>query len=63
MAINPLKESDFARITTELANLRDAEELLVKAKQAGIDVSAQEAQLKQTRDGLLKLKQAFFPNR
>lgn len=64
MAItNPLSEQDYEGIKQQLETLSDLDEQLRRAAQAGIDVTAQKEQARQSRDQLLKLKQTYFPGR
>lgn len=59
----PLSETDLEDIKRALARLEDAENLIAKAQQAGIDVEPFRVRSRDTKDRLLKIKQAFFPGR
>ncbi len=58
---SPLTEADLADINRALARLEDAETLIQKAQQAGIDVEAFRTRARENQDRLLKIKQSFFP--
>lgn len=60
---DPLTEADMLDINRALARLDDAENLIQKAQQAGIDVEPFRVRSRETKDRLLKIKQAFFPGR
>lgn len=57
----PLTETDRDDIDRALARLDDADSLIQKAQQAGIDVEPFRARARENKDRLLKIKQAFFP--
>lgn len=59
----PLSEADFEDINRALGRLEDAARLIDTARSAGIDVEPFEQRSRETRDRLLKIKQAFFPGR
>ncbi len=59
----PLTETDLADIDRALARLEDAENLIAKAQQAGIDVDPFRVRARESKDRLLKIKQSFFPGR
>ena len=61
MANGPLTENDLNRINEALTEIESAEGIIAQAKQAGIDLSRQEAQARETKEKLLRIKQAFFP--
>lgn len=64
MAISsPLTDADYDGIKRQLDTLQDLDAELKKAAQAGIDVTAQKEQARQSREQLLKLKQTYFPNK
>ena len=58
---SPLTETDLADINRALSRLDDAEALMVKSQQAGIDVEAFRARARESKDRLLLIKQSFFP--
>lgn len=58
---SPLSEADLADINRALARLKDAEGLIAKAQQAGIDVEPFRERARESEDRLLKIKQSFFP--
>ena len=60
---SPFTASDLEEINAKLKQLDEADELMRRASSAGIDVSAQINQSKETRQQLLRFKQAFFPGR
>jgi len=57
-----LTQDHLNQINQALQALNDADELMVRAAQAGIDVSSQQAQSQSARTQLQRIKQAFFPN-
>jgi hypothetical protein len=57
----PLTAEDKNRIEQSLKDLKDAEDMVRRAKAAGLDMSQEEAVLNDTRRQLLGLKQQFFP--
>lgn len=64
MAIaSPLTEADYEGIKQQLETLSDLDEQLRLAAQAGVDVTAQKEQARQSREQLTRLKQTYFPNR
>ena len=63
MATGPLTERDLERIDGALSEIEDAEKIIAQAKQAGIDLARQEAEARETKEKLLRIKQAFFPGR
>lgn len=63
MAGPVLTEAHLSDINAALAALDASQELITRAKQAGIDVSAQEQASIAARDKLVRIKQAFFPGR
>ena len=58
-----LGEEHLASINDALAKAKTAESEIKLAKLAGIDVSAQEAELKASLDKLHSIKQVYFPGR
>jgi len=63
MANGPLTEDDLSQINAALVEIESAEGIIAQAKQAGIDLTPQEAQARETKEKLLRIKQAFFPGR
>ncbi len=63
MAINPLNESDLEQINGALAEIESAEGVIAQAKRAGIELPTQEVLARETKEKLLRIKQAFFPGR
>lgn len=59
----PLTETDLQDIDRALTRLGDAEALMVKAQQAGIDIEAFRQRARESKDRLLAIKQSFFPGR
>ena len=49
-------------INQALKAINDIKSEIVKAKSAGIDVSVQETELKQTESQLLAIKRVYFPS-
>ena len=63
MPNGPLTDHDLEQINAALTEIESAEGIIAQAKQAGIDLSRQEAQARETKEKLLRIKQAFFPGR
>lgn len=63
MPDGPLTETDLQQINEALAEIESAESIIAQAKQAGIPLERQEAQARETKEKLLRIKQAFFPGR
>lgn len=63
MANGPLTERDLEQINAALVEIESAEGIIAQAKQAGIDLSRQEGEARETKEKLLRIKQAFFPGR
>ena len=64
MAItSPLTDADYEGIKGQLETLNELEEHLRQATQAGVDVTAQKEQARQSRDQLMRLKQTYFPGK
>lgn len=59
----PLTETDLEQIKANIQALDIADDAIKTAKQAGLDVTAQEENSKAQRAELLKIKQAYFPGR
>jgi len=57
-----LGKEDKKKIDTALKAIADVKKEVVRAKSAGIDVSEQEASLKETEDKLLSIKRVYFPS-
>lgn len=58
---SPFGPADLEEMRNQLRALDRAESIIARSKRAGIDVSALEAQARETREQLLRLKAAFFP--
>jgi hypothetical protein len=63
MANGPLGEEDLESINTALREIEEAEGIINQAKAAGIDLTRQEGEARETKAKLLRIKQAFFPGR
>jgi predicted negative regulator of RcsB-dependent stress response len=63
MANGPLTERDLEQINGALEEIERAEGVIAQAKQAGIDLARQEVEARETKEKLLRIKQAFFPGR
>ncbi len=63
MAEGPLTEQDLEQINAALTEIESAEGIIAQAKAAGIPLERQEVQARETKDKLLRIKQAFFPGR
>lgn len=58
---NPLTPEDKKRIDEALGMIKLTESQIVRAEQAGIDVSAQKAKLATLKDNLKKIRSVYFP--
>ncbi len=58
---SPLTREHLEAIRNGLDALTVAEQQIALAKQAGLDVTAFEQQLRDNRDKLLRLKNTYFP--
>ena len=63
MPDGPLTENDLNQINEALVEIESAEGIIAQAKQAGIPLERQEVQARETKEKLLRIKQAFFPGR
>lgn len=63
MPDGPLTESDLEQINAALVEIESAEGIIAQAKAAGITLERQEVQARETKEKLLRIKQAFFPGR
>lgn len=63
MPESPLTEQHLQSLNEAQASLTRLDEMIRRAKQAGLDVTAFESQARETRERILRLKQAFFPGR
>ena len=63
MAKEVLTERDLEQIDGALKEIDDAEGIIAQAKSAGIDLTPQETMARETKEKLLRIKQAFFPGR
>ena len=63
MPDGPLTERDLERINEALTEIASAEGIIAQAKAAGIPLERQEAQARETKEKLLRIKSAFFPGR
>lgn len=63
MADGPLTENDLNQINAALEEIKSAEGIIAQAKRAGIPLERQEEQARETKEKLLRIKDAFFPGR
>ena len=63
MPDNVLTEDDLTQINAALVEIEGAEGIIAQAKAAGIPLERQEVQARETKEKLLRIKQAFFPGR
>lgn len=61
MTTSPLGREDLNNINEALQMLKDNEEEIIKAEQAGIDMADQKEQSKLLKDRLTMIKRSFFP--
>jgi len=59
----PFGPEDLVQLNEQLRQLDEADRLIQKSKQAGLDVGANETTSRELRAKLLRLKQTFFPGR
>jgi len=57
----PLTREDLTNINTALKAAKEVKAVIARAKQAGLDVDALEAQLLMNEARLQGIKQAFYP--
>lgn len=57
----PLTAEDKRAIEQHLKDLKTAKEMIGRAKQAGLDMSAEEAELARIESQLTGIKRSFFP--
>lgn len=60
---HPLTDEDEKQIDAAIKAIKATEDVIKRARQAGIDVDAQEAQIKESEERLKGIKAAFFPPR
>lgn len=60
---NPLTDQDLQDIDKALSDSRDADSLIEKAQQAGLDVEAFRGRNREARERLARIKQTFFPGK
>lgn len=58
---SPLSDTDLEDIKRALVRLEQAEDLIAKSQQAGIDVEPFRVRTRESKDRLIKIKGAFFP--
>lgn len=58
----PLTREDLTNINTALKAAKEVKAVIARAKQAGLDVDALEAQLLTNESRLQGIKAAFYPN-
>jgi len=63
MVTKLLDDDDLANINLALDKAEEVEEDLLRAEQAGLDVTNQRARFEADRAKLRSVKSAFFPNR
>ena len=63
MPDGPLTDQDLDRINAALVEIEGADRIITQAKAAGIPRDRQEVEARETKEKLLRLKQAFFPGR
>ena len=61
MANGPLKDEDLTEINNSLKALDTADGIIDQAMRAGIDIADKREESRQSRERLLRIKQAFFP--
>lgn len=63
MTNGPLRDEDLIEINESIKALDEADKLIDQAVRAGIDISDKREESRQSRERLMKIKQAFFPGR
>lgn len=63
MSNGPLRDEDLIEINESIKALDEADKLIDQAVRAGIDISDKREESRQSRERLMKIKQAFFPGR
>jgi hypothetical protein len=63
MTIEVFTEDHLVAMNAALEQFKDVDEVLARAKQAGVDLGTLEDRAIASRDQIAKLKQAFFPGR
>lgn len=63
MSNGPLRDEDLTEINESIKALDEADKLIDQAVRAGIDISDKREESRQSRERLMKIKQAFFPGR
>ena len=58
---HPLTDEDSQQIDDALKAIKATEDVIKRARAAGIDVDAQESQIKESEERLKGIKAAFFP--
>ena len=58
---HPLTDDDEKQINEALKAIKATEDVIKRARQAGIDVDSQETQIKESEERLKGIKAAFFP--
>lgn len=59
----PFDASDLEALNERLKELDEADKLIAKAKQAGMDIGDQEKESRELRQRLMRIKQTFFPGK
>ena len=59
---HPLTKEDLDNINVALKGIKTTREIIVRAKQSGIDVASQEEELNQNESRLNAIKAGFFPS-
>ncbi len=60
MADAPFTDEDFTELNERLKALEEVDILIKKADRAGVDVTERKVQVRDLREQLMRLKQAFF---
>lgn len=58
---NPFTAEDLARMKEGLVKLNSADNLIKKSIQAGIEMGPQQAETRELREKLTRMKSTFFP--
>jgi len=60
---HPLTDEDSKQIDDALKAIKATEDVIKRARQAGLDVDSQESQIKESEERLKGIKAAFFPSK
>lgn len=59
----PLTDADYQRLNKALADLENTHMEIQRARSAGFDCAAEDAQCQQLKESLARIKHTYFPQR